>query len=216
MPAFQPGGWLRSRWMPESIRREPIVPTGRPSCMRAVLLVTVIGIVAAGCSLGSSGSSSVVPTGESVAMTQLAHYRGHDIAFDYPAAWGRYRRSGFFTTMTSPIVDLSTQPMVDPCMTSGGTTRCGLPVHHMRPGGVVVVWWAGGGFTSRMLHLRRAVRIKVVRDGCRDIGGNEIITAQVAARHHQVFLASACLRGPGIAANERAFRAMARSAVSID
>jgi hypothetical protein len=184
--------------------------------MRAVLLATMIGVVAAGCTLDGRGSSSVLPTRERVAMTQLAHYRGHGIAFDYPAAWGRYRRNGFFTTMTSPIVDLSTQPMADPCTNTGGTTRCSLPVHHMRPGGVTVVWWAGGGFTSRMLHLRRNVRIKVIRDGCRDIDGNEIITAQVAARHHQVFPASACLRRPGIAANERAFRAMARSAVSVD
>ena len=104
--------------------------------------------------------------------------------------------------------------MVDPCTTTGATTRCGLPVRRMRPGGVVLVWWTGRGFTARMLHLRRAVRVRVLRGGCRDIGGDEIITAQIAAGHHEVFLASACLRGPGIAAHERAFRAMARSAVA--
>jgi hypothetical protein len=73
-----------------------------------------ICVLAAGCSLGSGAASSArADSADNTA--RLAHYRGHGIAFDYPAAWGRHRRAGFYTTMTSPIVDLSTQPTVDPC-----------------------------------------------------------------------------------------------------
>lgn len=185
--------------------------------MRAVLLALIAGALAAGCSTGSSGAASAgstVSTKSDVGARQLARYRGHGIAFDYPAAWGRYRRGGVFTTMTSPIVDLSTQPMVDPCTHVGNRTTCGLPISHMRPGGVVVAWLTLGGFGVLMHRAPGSVQFRVVPGGCRDIGGSEIITAQVTARHHRAFFAAACLRAPGIAANERAFRAMARSAVA--
>ncbi len=177
--------------------------------MRLVLVALVTAVVLAGCTIGSGGAT----TGETT-TTQLAHYAGHGVAFDYPATWGRYRRGGVYSTMTSPVVDLSTQPMADPCTHVGNRTTCGIPVHHMRAGGVVVMWQAWGGFGVLMHRPRGSVQVRVIRGGCRDIGGDEIITAQVPGRHHQVFLASACLRGPGIAANERAFRAMARSAVA--
>jgi hypothetical protein len=185
--------------------------------MRAVLLALIAGALAAGCSIDSGGASSGVSSSalkRDEGATRLAHYRGHGVAFDYPAAWGRYRRDGFFSTMTSPIVDLSTQPMVDPCTHVGNRTTCGLPVHHMQAGGVVVGWQTWGGFGVLMHRAPGSVQFRVLPGGCRDIGGDEIITAQVTARHHQLFLANACLRGPGIAANERAFRAMARSAVA--
>jgi hypothetical protein len=185
--------------------------------MRAAIVAIATAAVAAGCSIGSGhstsgGSSAGATTGEET--TQLAHYRGHGVAFDYPAAWGRYRRGGVYTTMTSPIVDLSSQPMTDPCTHVGNRTTCGIPVHHIRAGGVVVMWQTWGGFGVVMHRPPGSVQVRVIRGGCRDIGGAEIITAQIATRHHRAFLASACLRGPGIAANERAFRAMARSALA--
>ena len=76
------------------------------------------------------------------------------------------------------------------------------------------MWQAWGGFGVVMHRPAGSVQVRVIRGGCRDIGGDEIITAQIATRHPKVFLASACLRGPGLAANERAFRAMARSALA--
>ena len=163
---------------------------------------------------GAASGGSSVSTKSDVGARRLAHYRGHGIAFDYPAPWGRYERAGIFTTLTSPIVDLSTQPMVNPCTHVGNRTTCGLPIRHMRAGGVVVAWLAGGGFGVLMRHRPGSASFKILPGGCRDIGGDEIITAQVTARHHRLFFATACLRGPGIAANERAFRAMARSAVA--
>jgi hypothetical protein len=185
--------------------------------MRAVLLALVTVAVAAGCSIGSGGSAtggSIVSTKSDVGARALARYGGHGVAFDYPAAWGRYQRAGFFTTMTSPIVDMSTQPMVNPCTHAGHRTTCGIPVRRMHARGVVVTWQTWGGLGVLMHRRPASVSFKVLPGGCRDIGGDEIITAQVTARHHRVFLANACLRGPGIAVNERAFRRTARSAVA--
>jgi hypothetical protein len=79
---------------------------------------------------------------------------------------------------------------------------------------VVVLWQARGGFGVVMHRPPGSAQVRVIRGGCRDVGGDEIITAQIATRHRRVFLASACLLGPGIAANERAFRAIARSALA--
>jgi hypothetical protein len=40
--------------------------------------------------------------------------------------------------MTSGLVDLSTQPMVDPCRTRADGVGCNWPLAHLRPGGLVV------------------------------------------------------------------------------
>jgi hypothetical protein len=180
--------------------------------MRAILVALVTAGLASAC-FGSAGGHSVASTTGGT-TAPLTHYRGHGVAFDYPAAWGRYRRDGFFTTMTSPVVDLSTQPTVDPCIHTGSKTSCWFPVRHMRAGSVVVMWirWEGPRTTTE--RPPRSVRVKVIPGGCRGIGGDEIIDAQITTRHHEAFYADACLRAPGLAANERAFRAMARSAVA--
>jgi hypothetical protein len=93
--------------------------------VRVILVALVTAGLASAC-FGSAGGHSVAST--TVGTTApLAHYRGHGVAFDYPAAWGRYRRDGFSTTMTSPVVDLSTQPTVAPCVHMGNATRCSFP-----------------------------------------------------------------------------------------
>ena len=73
---------------------QPAVQTGTP----VVLPATTIGVVAAGCSLGGTGSQTAPPTGARPgAPPPLAHFRGHGVAFDYPAPWGRHHRGGFST-----------------------------------------------------------------------------------------------------------------------
>ena len=96
--------------------------------------------------------------------------------------------------MTGPVIDLSAQPMVNPCTTSG----CGLPVRHLRPGGVVVVWETGWPFVPP--RKGKTVRVRVTRPGCRNVGGDEMIAALIVTRHHGSFLAGAYLRVPGVAA----------------
>jgi hypothetical protein len=76
------------------------------------------------------------------------------------------------------------------------------------------MWIRSEGPSTRAERPPRSVRVNVIPGGCRGIGGDEIIDAQITTRHHEAFYADACLRGPGLAANERAFRSMARSAVA--
>ena len=98
-----------------------------------------------GCTLGSAPSTHGASTAQPAPATQpdvlqlvrLETYRGHGITFTYPASW-RHRHRGFYSDMTSPIVDLGTQPMVDPCVHSGNSTSCWFPVRHLDRGGVVV------------------------------------------------------------------------------
>ncbi|MGH3074044.1 MAG: hypothetical protein ACRDQC_03910 [Gaiellales bacterium] len=174
----------------------------------------MVGIVASACSLGGAGASSsrrshIVPA------TLLSHFRGSGIQFDYPASWSHHRH-GFSTSMTGPIIDLSTQPMINPCTTTGNTTQCTLPVRRLKPGGVVVVWDTGGGFSIQSRRPDLGVRVRVIRPGCPKVGGDEAVVGSIVASHRRVFLVSACLRGPNVAANERAVRAMLASAVPVD
>jgi len=182
-----------------------------------VLLATVIGVVAAGCSLGGTGSSTATPTDAGGgAPPPLAHFRGEGIEFDYPASWS-HRHPGIESHFAGPVIDLSTQPMVDPCTTTDATTRCSLPIHRLRPRGVVVVWAIATTHPLGAANAPKGVHVRITRPGsCRTVGGDEAVSATVVVRHHRIYSMGACLRGPGIAAGEQAVRAMLTSAVSVD
>jgi hypothetical protein len=179
----------------------------RRASKREIMVCVLVVVLATGCSLGSSGShtkSAVGPT-----LTGLVRYRGHGITFAYPATW-RYHRPGFSTPATEPLIDLGAQPLVNPCRTTGNATLCDLPLNRLRPGGVVVTWTTGGP----PAHSRHpGITVRVARPGyCARIGGEETIDARILTHKHQVFRVEACLRAPGIAANERAIRNMLSSA----
>jgi hypothetical protein len=136
-------------------------------------------------------------------------YSGHGITFTYPAAW-RYRHRGFSSTMTSPVVDLGNQTMVDPCVHHGNSTRCGFPVRHLARGAVVVMWSTNGLFNPSH-RPPPGVHVRTLRTGCRSLGGGEEISARVVLRG-RVYEAAACLRGPDEAAHASEVRAMLASA----
>jgi hypothetical protein len=199
---------LRVGWHPRRLHREStpvscVVKKRRISGLEIMLCVFVV-VLAGGCSLGSHTNSTTGPT-----LTGFLHYRGHGVTFAYPATW-RYHRPGFPTPATTPLIDLSAQPMVNPCRTTGNATLCDLPLNRLRPGGVVVTWTTGGP----PAHPRHpGVTVKVARPGyCARIGGDETINARIVTRQHQVFTVDACLRAPGVAANEHAIRTMLASA----
>jgi hypothetical protein len=184
--------------------------------MRAILVAGLVGIVVSACSLGGAGASSsrrshIVPA------TLLTHFRGAGIQFYYPASWS-HRHPGILQHFgASPVIDLSTQSMVDPCTKTGSTTRCGLPIHGLKPGGVVVTWALLSPYPLGARRRPLGVHVRVERPGfCRSVGGEEGVFASVVVRHHRVYSVGACLRGPNVAANERAVRAMLASAVSVD
>jgi hypothetical protein len=185
---------------------------------RLLVLVAVAATLPSGCSFGSASSAHDASTSQLrsaaqpdvLELVRLTTYRGHGITFMYPASW-RHRHRGFSTTMTSPIVDLGTQPMVDPCVHSGNSTRCLFPVRHLDRGGVVVMWSTGGGLIDPAHSPVPGVHVKTLRPGCRSLGGAEEITASVVLRGGRVYEVAACLRGPDVAAHERAVRAMLES-----
>jgi hypothetical protein len=68
-----------------------------------------------------------------------------------------------------PVIDLSTQPMGDHCTTKGATR---MPIHRLRPGGVVVVWTTLTSLPLGAPHAPKGVRLRIARPGyCRTIGG---------------------------------------------
>jgi hypothetical protein len=141
---------------------------------------------------------------------RLAHLRGHGVEFSYPAAW-RYRHSGVVTSLTSPVIDLGTQPLGDPCH---GKLGCGWPVNRLRPGGVVLMVFSGGSLVPPT-HTSRTIREYSgdQLDGLAvSIGCDRVLVGDYATPALGRLSFSACFRAPGLAAHEREFRAMLASA----
>lgn len=170
----------------------------------SLVLLALAATLPAGCSFGTTALSTGAP---SATQPPLATYSGHGITFTYPASW-RYRRRGVFTTMTSPVVDLASQPTRNPCTPH----RCWFPVRHLRPGAVVVMWEEGGDLIDPAHPPAVGVHAHVLRQGCRPLGGADELTASVVLDRGRIYEAYACLRGPNIAAHEREVRAMLASA----
>ena len=139
--------------------------------MRAVLVAMVIGVVTEACSLGG-------------APPPLAHFRGGGIEFDYPSSWS-HRHAGILQHFdASPVIDLSTQPMGDPCTTDGAKTTCTLMrIHRLQSGGVVVVWTLlSFSPILRPKHVPKTPHLRIIRPGyCRTIGGDESVSAMLAS-----------------------------------
>jgi hypothetical protein len=171
-------------------------------------------LILAGCSIGStaSGGGSSGPLGSGTGVsTAVTRYHSDGVSFAYPATW-RFHRRGFVTTMTSGIINLSTQRLGDPCHATADGASCGWPLHQLHKGGVVVMWTEGGGLLSASDLPPPGIEVHVTRPGaCLSIGGDETVSAQVVTRRHRRFSVIACMLGPGDAANEQAVRAMLAS-----
>ena len=102
---------------------------------------------------------------------------------------------------------------VNPCHTSGTTTTCGWPLRHLRPGGVVVTWTADYMPGLGIRRPPKGIHLRITRPGnCRAFGATETVTGRLVTPKHDVFLVNACLRAPGLGADQRAVRAMLASA----
>jgi hypothetical protein len=195
--------------------REPLTRFRRPTVVisRGFVLFALAATLPAGCTFGTEAPSGGTATAQPRAAPrpQLTRYRGHGITFTYPASW-RCRHRGFYTTMTSPVVDLATQPTRNPCTAQG----CWFPVRHLQPGAVVVMWNTGGGLMVPAHPPMPGVHVTVLRRGCRVLGGDEELTARVVLRGGRIYEAAACIRAPGVSAHEREVRAMLASARRTD
>lgn len=168
----------------------------------------------AGC--GGGGSPAAHQTDPSVQAT----YRDSEVSFRHPAAWKAYPFRWAGELHFRPSVYLSTQPVHDPCRTSGNSTVCGLPLRHLRPGGVLVVWQvlglpgSGLGPGARIRVGGRPAAQVTTRTGiCRTIGADRTIdvVVETSPRPSNFTEVTACLRGPQLAQNERRVDALLAS-----
>ena len=120
----------------------------------------------------------------------------------------------------NPLVYLSTQPVHDPCTTTGNDTTCGFPVSQLQPGGVLVSWLYGGppAFTlgpGKQIRVggRPASLVDTAGGMCRQIGADRTIDVTIELRPlpSSLLQFTACLRGPGMAQSGAAVDALLAS-----
>jgi len=148
---------------------------------------------------------------------QLVTYSNSLLSFSHPAAWKAYPFHWAGELHFRPMVYLSTQPVQDPCSTEGNTTSCGFPVKHLSPGGVLITWNASNpptmslGPGSRIqVDGHEASRVDTTGGMCRTIGADR--TVDVLIPTHPLPSTptefTACLRGPGLAQEEKSVTAL--------
>jgi hypothetical protein len=152
-------------------------------------------------------------------------YQGEGLRFVHPPCWRavHYRQMSSFS---SSLVDLSNQPMHDPCRTtttsSGKLTVCREPVTRLAPDGILVLWSTNGAPRWRLDRQPgtpltvggRPAREFIAGPGsfCTTIGADESIAVAVAQTVPDNYYAmTACLRGPDLAAAVSEVKAMIAS-----
>jgi hypothetical protein len=187
--------------------------TPRRVFVYAALLLALAGI-ASGCGGGLDAQAMAKKAQPPV------EYSNPALSFSHPARWKAhpFRWSG--ELHFRPLVYLSTQPVHDPCSTKGNTTSCGFPVGKLRPGGVLVTWNAsnppgiGLGRGSRVkVDGREARRVDTPGGICRSIGADRTVEVLIQTRPLPSPLTemTACLRGPGLAQEQKSLNALLAS-----
>jgi hypothetical protein len=179
----------------------------------AAILVALV-TVASGCGGGVDAQAA--------ARTDPApvRYSNSSLSFSHPVAWKAYPFRWGGELHFRPMVYLSTQPVQDPCSTKGNTTSCGFPVGQLRPGGVLITWNASNppavalGPGSRIqVDGREARRVDTAGGICRSIGADRTVDVLIQTRPLPSTLTemTACLRGPGLAQEEKSVDALLAS-----
>jgi hypothetical protein len=187
--------------------------TLRRGLMGAAALVALVAVTS-GCGGGTDAQAAARthPT--------LATYSNSLLSFSHPAAWKAYPFRWAGELHFRPMVYLSTQPVQDPCSTKGNTTSCGFPVKQLEPGGVLVTWNASTppamalGSGSRIRVDGREARLVDTAGGmCRSIGADRTIDVLIATTPlpSTPTQFTACLRGPGLAQEEKSVEALLAS-----
>jgi hypothetical protein len=187
--------------------------TSRRLLMGAAALVALVAVTS-GCGGGTEAQAAAKTSPE------LVTYSNSLLSFSHPAAWKAYPFRWSGELHFQPMVYLSTQPVQDPCLTKGNTTSCGFPVKQLEPGGVLVTWNAstppamalGPGSRIRV-DGREARRVDTAGGMCRSIGADRTIDVLIATRPlpSTPTQFTACLRGPGLAQEEKSVEALLAS-----
>jgi hypothetical protein len=187
--------------------------TPRRLLMGAAALVALVAVTS-GCGGGIDAQAAAKTD------PKLVTYSNSLLSFSHPAAWKAYPFRWAGELHFRPMVYLSTQPVQDPCSTKGNTTSCGFPVKQLEPGGVLVTWNAssppamalGAGSRIRVAG-REARRVDTAGGMCRSIGANRTIDVLIATGPMPSTPTefTACLRGPGLAQEEKSVEALLAS-----
>ena len=176
--------------------------------------LAALAVLTSGCG-GGTDAQAAGKTG-----TEPVMYSNSLLSFSHPAAWKAYPFRWSGELHFRPMVYLSTQPVQDPCSTSGSTTSCGFPVKQLEPGGVLVTLNAssppavGLGPGKRIqIDGREARRVDTKGGICRSIGAERTTHVLIATRPLPSTPTefTACLRGPGLAQEEASVDALLAS-----
>ena len=187
--------------------------TPRRLLMGAAALVALVAVTS-GCGGGTYAQAAATTD------PKLVTYSNSLLSFRHPAAWKAYPFRWAGELHFRPMVYLSTQAVQDPCSTKGNTTSCGFPVKQLEPGGVLVTWNASNppamalGPGSRIrVDGREARRVDTAGGMCRSIGADRTIDVLIATRPlpSTPTQFTACLRGPGLAQEEKSVEALLAS-----
>jgi hypothetical protein len=187
--------------------------TLRRVLMGGAALVALVAVTS-GCGGGTDAQAAAKT------HPDLVTYSNSLLSFSHPAAWKAYPFRWAGELHFRPMVYLSTQPVQDPCSTKGNTTSCGFPVKQLEPGGVLVTWNAstppamalGPGSRIRV-DGREARRVDTAGGMCRSIGADRTINVLIATTPlpSTPTQFTACLRGPGLAHEEKSVEALLAS-----
>ena len=187
--------------------------TPRRLLLCAALLLALVGATS-GCGGGVDAQATAKKDPPPVT------YSNSVLSFSHPAAWKAYPFRWSGGLHFQPMVYLSTQAVQDPCSTKGNTTSCGFPVQQLEPGGVLVTWNAsnppamGLGSGSRIkVDGREARRVDTQGGICRSIGADKTVDVlvQTSALPAPLTEMTACLRGPGLAQEQKSLDALLAS-----
>jgi hypothetical protein len=140
-------------------------------------------------------------------------YNGEGVRFKHPSCWTATSFAEV-SSFSDSLVDLSNQPMHDPCTRttspSGGglETECGWPLTSLDPGGILVRWSSDGSPTWRIENqpgtsltvAGRPAREQITEPGdCGSIGADETISVEVERTVQDNFYEMmACFQGPDL------------------
>ena len=182
---------------------------------RRVLMGTAVLLALVALTSGCGGGTDAQVSAKTA--PKLVTYSNSLLSFSHPAAWKAYPFRWAGELHYRPMVYLSTQPVQNPCSTKGNATSCGFPVKHLAPGGVLVTWNASNppamtlGPGSRILvdgHTAR--RVDTAGGMCRSIGADRTIDVLIPTKPLPSTPTefTACLRGPGLAQEEKSVTAL--------
>jgi hypothetical protein len=146
---------------------------------------------------------------------ELAAYRSHGypgLSFRYPTSWAA-RQFHDQSTIRPTFVNLSNQPMHDPCHPYRQGTRCGPTIDELEPGGVYLEWreaaliGPGDGPGSSLSVDGVPGRLDIHHESCDGLGGDEWMALSL---RNGIEL-SACFAGPDTSATEAQVRALIAS-----